>query len=86
MPIYVPLALAAALFFSLNAIWSKITSKHAIPDRNTLVSYFHLLGLIFLPVLLLFSKLQNPLPALWPLTVFTLTFDFRWERYGSHFA
>lgn len=74
MPIYILLALSAALFFSLNAIWLKLTSKHAITDRNTLVSYFHITGLIFLPLLLLLTKLQNPMPALWPLAMFTLTF------------
>lgn len=55
MPIYILLALSAALFFSLNAIWLKLTSKHAIADRNTLVSYFHITGLVFLPLLLVLT-------------------------------
>ncbi len=74
MPVYVALALGAALCFSLNAIWSKIASTHAVRDRNTLVYTSFLLQLPFLPLLLIAGPLQDPRPAALSLFAFALTF------------
>lgn len=49
-------------------------SKHAITSRNALIFYFFLLSLAFVPLLPLFTTIQNPLPALGPLLLFCVTF------------
>lgn len=74
MPIYITLALTAAVFFSLNAITSKLVLKHAIKSQNDVIFYGNLSMLIFLPLLLFLTPLQNPLPGFWPLLLFSITF------------
>ena len=74
VPVYVLLALGAALCFSLNAVSSKIAATHAVRDRNTLVYLSFLLQLVFVPFLLLLSPLQDPRPVAGLLVAFALTF------------
>lgn len=74
MPIYVILALVAAFCYSLNAIWSKIASKHAITERNSLIFYSYLAWLVFSPALLFLTKIQNPLNGIIPLFLFCVAF------------
>lgn len=74
MPLYVVLALGAALCFSLNGIWAKLTSNHAITDRNTLIFYFFLLSAPLVLLFPLFTPIQNPMPAWWLLSIFAMAF------------
>lgn len=74
MPIYVILALAAAFCYSLYAIWLKITSKYALKERNSLIFYTYLVGTAFLPIILLSTKIQNPLNGIIPLFLFCIAF------------
>ncbi len=74
MPIYVLFALAAALCFSLNAITSKLVSKHMIKSTLAFVVLSHFLNLPYLPVLAGISKIRFPFAGLMPLFLFSATF------------
>lgn len=74
MPLYIILALSAAFCYSLNAIWLKIASKYAVKERNTLIFYSYLVGISFLPIIAVLTKIQNPLSGIVPLFFFCLAF------------
>lgn len=74
MPIYILLAFAAAFFFSLNAIFAKLTSKYAITKRNYFLFYFALSQLLFLPIIFFITDIQNPVSGLVPLLLFSVMF------------
>lgn len=69
----VAFALLAALCFSLNALWGKFASRHAVTDRAAFVFLFSLASVLFLPLVLL-RGVQNPLPAFVPLLAFAAAF------------
>lgn len=64
---YIALALLGAFFYSLSGIAGKIATTHKFSNLYALFFWLNLLTLPFIPILILFGGLQNPLPALWPL-------------------
>jgi len=74
MPLYLILALSAAFCYSLNAVWLKIASKYAVRERNLLIFYSYLIGVSFLPIIALLTKIQNPLSGVVPLFLFSLAY------------
>ena len=75
MPSYILLAIFAAIFFSVSGILNKITSKHAIDNKNSLMAYFLLFSFIFGLFLFPFiSPTLPPIKALLPLSITFITF------------
>lgn len=74
MPIYVLLALSAALCFSLGGVLAKVASKYAIKNKYALLFYFYLTGLLLTPSVFALDKISNPLPAINFIFPFCLAF------------
>jgi len=75
MPKYLIFSFTATLLFSISAILNKVSSKHAIDNKNSMMAYFLLFLNIFALGLYPFAgNMVLPVAAVQPLLVTAITF------------
>ena len=77
MPQYVIFSLLAAVSFAISSLLNKLTSKHSINNKNSLMALFLIFSFILGLLLFPFINISfPPIQAIKPLIINTLTFSF----------